>query len=144
MTTPKLMTVREVAGRLGVSADTVYQWSYQNKLPKVKLGRRVRFDSEVVERIARDGFNIVNTILTLRLRHHGTAIALNPQQRAEFVRDLAATGGAEIDGPLPRVPSKHSGPVIMLDGVLRDVVNAEVLGIFNGTMIVAASATEAA
>lgn len=144
MTTSKLMTAVEVAARLGVSADTIYQWSYLNKLPKVKLGRRVRFDSEVVERIARDGFNIVNTILTLSLRHRGVAIALNPQQRAEFVRDLAATGGAEIVGPLPQMPSKHSGPVVMLNEARSDVVDAEVLGIFSGTMIVAASDTEAA
>lgn len=55
-TPTKLLTVRQVAERLGVSADTVYQWSYLGKLPKVKLGTRVRFDSEVIERVARDGF----------------------------------------------------------------------------------------
>jgi len=54
----KLMNVDEVAARLNVSTDTVYQWSYLGKLPKVKLGRRLRFDSEVIERIAREGFKV--------------------------------------------------------------------------------------
>lgn len=52
----KLLTVRQVADRLGVSTDTIYQWSYLGKLPKVKLGKRLRFDSEVIERVAREGF----------------------------------------------------------------------------------------
>lgn len=56
-TPAKLMTVRQVADRLGVSADTVYQWSFLGKLPKVKLGSRLRFDSEVIERVAREGLN---------------------------------------------------------------------------------------
>lgn len=55
-TPAKLMTVRQVADRLGVSADTIYQWSYLGKLPKVKLGHRLRFDSEVIEKVAREGF----------------------------------------------------------------------------------------
>lgn len=59
MSTPtKLLTADEVSQRLGVSRDTVYQWSYLGKLPKVKLGRRLRFDSEVIERIAREGFKV--------------------------------------------------------------------------------------
>lgn len=56
-TTPKLMTVREVAERLGVTSDTVYVWSSNGTLDKakVKLGRRVRFNSAVIEQIVREG-----------------------------------------------------------------------------------------
>lgn len=54
-TPSRLLTVRQVADRLGVSTDTVYQWSYLGKLPKIKLGFRLRFDSEVIDRVARDG-----------------------------------------------------------------------------------------
>ncbi len=57
-TPQKLMTVREVALRLAVSPDTIYVWSSNGTLDKakVKLGRRVRFDSEAIEQIAREGF----------------------------------------------------------------------------------------
>jgi excisionase family DNA binding protein len=58
-TTPaKLLTVRETAERLGVSADTIYVWSSKGTLDraKIKLGKRLRFNSEMIDQIVREGF----------------------------------------------------------------------------------------
>lgn len=81
---------------------------------------------------------ILNTILTIRRRHPGVAIALLPEQRSAFKQALLDCGSGELAGPPPAVPSKHTGPIVLLDGSTLDAVDVEVLGIFNGATIVLA------
>jgi excisionase family DNA binding protein len=42
-TTEKLLTVAQVADRLGVAMDTVYKWVRAGRIPHVKLNKVVRF-----------------------------------------------------------------------------------------------------
>jgi excisionase family DNA binding protein len=43
LTRSELMTAREVAERIGVPISTVREWGRNGTLPRVKLGRHVRF-----------------------------------------------------------------------------------------------------
>jgi excisionase family DNA binding protein len=40
----RLLTVREAAQYLAISASTLYGWVWQRRIPFVKVGRAVRFD----------------------------------------------------------------------------------------------------
>jgi len=51
----QLLTVREVAERLGRSRWTVYRLARLGVLPHIKLGRAVRFDAEVLEEFLERG-----------------------------------------------------------------------------------------
>ncbi len=46
---PKLLSVGELAERLGVSVTTIYTWTCRGRLPHVKVGRRVLFDPRAIE-----------------------------------------------------------------------------------------------
>jgi len=50
LTRADLMTAREVADMLGVPVSTVLYWGRTGALPRVKLGRHVRFIRERLER----------------------------------------------------------------------------------------------
>ncbi|HZC75086.1 MAG TPA: helix-turn-helix domain-containing protein, partial [Gaiellaceae bacterium] len=49
VTRSELMTAREVADLLGVPISTVREWGRRGTLPRVKLGRHVRFIRSHVE-----------------------------------------------------------------------------------------------
>jgi excisionase family DNA binding protein len=49
LTRSELMTAREVAELLGVPVSTVHEWGRNGTLPRVKLGRHVRFIRSHVE-----------------------------------------------------------------------------------------------
>ena len=49
LTRSELMTAREVAELIGVPISTVRQWGRNGTLPRVKLGRHVRFIRSHVE-----------------------------------------------------------------------------------------------
>jgi len=49
-TQKQLMTIQEAALYLGLSVHTLYAWTSQRKIPFVKLGNRVRFDVEQLNR----------------------------------------------------------------------------------------------
>lgn len=51
-----LLTVQDVAGMLKIKPSTVYAWSYERKIPSIKLGGRLlRFRlSEIEKRIRQD------------------------------------------------------------------------------------------
>jgi excisionase family DNA binding protein len=52
----RLLTVREAAEMLGVAPSTIYQWSYERRIPSVKLmGRALRFRLSAIEKIIRAG-----------------------------------------------------------------------------------------
>ncbi|MDM5310349.1 helix-turn-helix domain-containing protein [Peribacillus frigoritolerans] len=46
----RTMTVQETAAYLGVSKDLIYNMVKTGELPAVKLGRRILFRKEVLER----------------------------------------------------------------------------------------------
>ena len=50
----KLMSMQEVADRLGVSFWTVYRISRSGQLPSVRIGRRRLFAAEDLERLIRE------------------------------------------------------------------------------------------
>ena len=50
LTRQDLMTARQVADLLGVPLSTVHEWGRRGVLPRVKLGRHVRFVRSHVER----------------------------------------------------------------------------------------------
>jgi excisionase family DNA binding protein len=51
-----LMTVLEVAERLGLKPATIRKMIFQRKLPIVKIGRSVRIKPEDIEKIIRAGY----------------------------------------------------------------------------------------
>lgn len=58
MTTPKLINAKQVAERLGISTASVYQMSYLGRLPgKVKIGTRVRWREDVIDKIVEHGLD---------------------------------------------------------------------------------------
>ena len=40
----RLLTPKEIAEYLAVSHKTIYKWSFQGKVPFLKLGKAIRFD----------------------------------------------------------------------------------------------------
>ena len=49
LTMENLLTPQEIADVLGVSKSTIYQWTHQEYIPHVKLGRFVRFRKSQIE-----------------------------------------------------------------------------------------------
>ncbi len=49
-TMDKLLTVEEMAAILGVAVSTIYQWTHQEYIPHIKIGRLVRFKQWQVEK----------------------------------------------------------------------------------------------
>jgi len=45
-----LLTPQEIADVLGVTKSTIYQWTHQEYIPHVKIGRFVRFRQSVIEK----------------------------------------------------------------------------------------------
>lgn len=45
----RLMNINEVAEYLDLSIHTIYSWSYRNKIPRVKIGRLVKFDKKDID-----------------------------------------------------------------------------------------------
>jgi len=46
----KLLTPQQIADVLGVKLSTVYQWTHQQYIPHVKLGRLVRFKEADIDK----------------------------------------------------------------------------------------------
>lgn len=52
--TPKLITAKRLAPRLGLSVSSVYELARRGELPCVRLGTSVRFDpAQIAERLRR-------------------------------------------------------------------------------------------
>ncbi len=47
----RLLSVEEAASYLGVQKSTIYSWAWRRKIPSVKMGRRLLFDREDLDRI---------------------------------------------------------------------------------------------
>ena len=48
--TLKLLNVQEVAKLIGVRPSTIYQWTHQEYIPHIKIGKLVRFKQEEIEK----------------------------------------------------------------------------------------------
>ncbi len=45
----RLLTVAEVAEKVGLSVPSIYRYTSQRKIPHIKLNRRVVFDEEAID-----------------------------------------------------------------------------------------------
>ena len=59
MKNTKLKAVKLIPSILSVSLPTVRSWIFQNKLPVVRLGRKVFVREEVIEKIGMEGLESV-------------------------------------------------------------------------------------
>lgn len=49
----RLLRIDQVADRLGLSVGTIYRWHYDNRMPGMKVGGRIRWrESEIDEFIS--------------------------------------------------------------------------------------------
>jgi len=51
----RLISVAEAAKYLGVQKSTIYSWAWRRKIPSVKMGRRLLFDQEDLDRMIEAG-----------------------------------------------------------------------------------------
>jgi len=51
----RLISVDDVARYLGVQKSTIYSWVWRRKIPSVKMGRRLLFDQEDLDRMIEAG-----------------------------------------------------------------------------------------
>ena len=54
-TVKRLISVEETAKYLGVQMSTIYSWAWRRKIPSVKIGRRLLFDREDLDRMIESG-----------------------------------------------------------------------------------------
>ena len=52
---PKLLTAQQLAGQTGLSLARVYELCRETDIPRVRLGRALRFDGEMVVQWLRAG-----------------------------------------------------------------------------------------
>ena len=70
MKNTNLIPVKLIPRILTVSLPTVRSWIFQNKLPVVRLGRKVFVREEVIEKIAMEGLESV----TMELNNNQTKV----------------------------------------------------------------------
>ncbi len=51
----RLISVEDAARYLGVKKSTIYSWAWRRKIPSVKIGRRLLFDQEDLDRMIEAG-----------------------------------------------------------------------------------------
>ncbi len=51
----RLISVEDAAKYLGVQKSTMYSWAWRRKIPSVKMGRRLLFDREDLEKMIEAG-----------------------------------------------------------------------------------------
>lgn len=49
MSEKRFLGVKELAEYLGVKVATIYSWTFQRKIPYLKIGRCVKFDIKKIE-----------------------------------------------------------------------------------------------
>jgi len=54
----KLLTPQEVADLLSVRKSTIYQWTHQDYIPHIKLGKFVRFNEDNILQWVEDKSNV--------------------------------------------------------------------------------------
>jgi excisionase family DNA binding protein len=71
------ITVKEAASYIGVSKDLVYQLVREGKLPHVKVGRRILFRKEVLDR----WMNNQEVLSVKENNSHTNSIFINSESR---------------------------------------------------------------
>jgi excisionase family DNA binding protein len=51
----RLISVEDAAKYFGVQKSTIYSWAWRRKIPSVKMGRRLLFDREDLDRVIEAG-----------------------------------------------------------------------------------------
>ena len=51
----RLISVEDAAKYLGVKKSTIYSWAWRRKIPSAKMGRRLLFDQEDLDRMIEAG-----------------------------------------------------------------------------------------
>jgi excisionase family DNA binding protein len=51
----RLISVEDAARYLGVQKSTIHSWAWRRKIPSVKMGRRLLFDQEDLDRMIEAG-----------------------------------------------------------------------------------------
>ena len=46
----RLLNIREASGLLGLSKSTLYEWTAQRRIPFVRAGRALRFDTRDLDK----------------------------------------------------------------------------------------------
>ncbi len=64
----RLISVEETAKYLGVQKSTIYAWAWRRKIPSVKMGRRLLFDREDLDRMIEAGKRAVAGLEELEKR----------------------------------------------------------------------------
>ncbi len=57
----RLISVEDAARYLGVQKSTIYSWAWRRKIPSVKMGRRLLFDREDLDRMIEGDDHSVRT-----------------------------------------------------------------------------------
>ena len=51
----RLLKIKEVSRYLGISIQTLYQWTSQRRIPFIKIGQgRIRFDIQAIDKWIRE------------------------------------------------------------------------------------------
>lgn len=50
-----LLSARQAASLLGIKLATLRKWTHERRIPCIRLGRRVLYDPEALERVIRAG-----------------------------------------------------------------------------------------
>ncbi len=95
LTRADLMTAREVADLLAVPISTVHEWGRNGTLPRVKLGRHVRYIRRHIEAVILDAEETVDP-----KRRNGSS-GQGPDGAADWSARLVRSRDG---GPIRRVP----------------------------------------
>lgn len=76
----KLLTPQQVAEMLGVKLTTIYKWSHLEQIPHIKVGRLLRFRSEMIENWLTENTNGCS----------------GPEQQGTRNRNATSKGGSSI------------------------------------------------
>lgn len=68
----KLLNIDELAEILGVAKATIYSWTSQNKIPHIKLGKRLlKFrEQEVMDWVSKKSVRTDAPVISRRNRHY--------------------------------------------------------------------------
>ena len=93
----RLLDIRELSEMLGVTKATIYSWTSQNKIPHVKLSRRLlKFrEKEIKDWIAAKTSNVDSTHLSERGKLHSRKTA--PRQLGDdYIEGIIRNAKEEI------------------------------------------------